>query len=180
MGWVLVQLALGGEGIASRAFVPAPLVGRPLLEIRGGLDHATVPLICGEVHLLRLLSVDACGTGSSLFHQRALDEMSHYRVEGDVPLLRRGRLEAWWQPGLGFAEVQRGADAPGYRFRAGDTAEAAGPEATMTAKGRAWVHEGVYATAELNLGLAWIPAAPATVGTPATLPSGALTVGLGF
>ena len=171
----------------SRAFVPRPLIGRPLVELRGGLDTVSAgqaPSICGELHLLRFLSVDACGTGSKLFHDRPIDEMSHYRVEADVPLVAVGRTELWLQPGVGFAEVQRGADAAGFRFGrqvAPDQAEAAGPEVSLSVKGRAWMHEGIYAVAELHTGVAFVPAAPQAVGLRGpVLPSAGITAGLGF
>lgn len=190
MLWLLA-FALADEaadaGTSSRAFVARPFVGRPLLELRGGLDTVgggRVPQICGEVHVLRYLALDACGTGATWFHQQAADEMSHYRVEGSVPLLADGRGELWLQPGLGFAEVQAGNDAAGFRFR--DTPEpgqneAAGPEATVSVKGRLWLHERVYGIAEANAGLAHIPAAPAVmgIGSP-TVPSATLTLGVGF
>lgn len=174
-------------GVASQGFHSRPLVGRPLLELRGGLDsigRGRVPQICGEVHVLPFLALDACGTGATWFHQQAADEMSHYRVEGTVPLLSDGRGEVLLQPGLGFAEVQAGNDAPGFRFET-DAApaanEAAGPEASLSVKGRLWLHEKVYGIAEANAGLAHIPAAPAVMGRGApNVPSATLTLGLGF
>jgi len=172
---------------ASRAFVARPLLGRPVVELRGGVDTFTdqaVPQICGEVHPLPYLALDACGTGSGWFHQRPSDEMSHYRVEADLPLLARGRGEVWLQPGLGFAEVQRGVDAAGFRFGdevAAGQVEAAGAEGTVSLRGRAWVHERVFAVAEANVGLAWIPGAPQAVGAAGpAVPSAGITAGLGF
>jgi hypothetical protein len=183
---LLLTASLAAEpvpAVASQAFVPRPVLRRPVLELRGGLDQTSTPQICGEVHPLPYVSVDACGTGSGWFHQRPTTEMSHYRLEADLPLARAGRLEAWLQPGVGFAEVQRDGDAAGYRFeraaRAGQT-EAAGPEATLSVRGRAWFHQHAYAVVELNGGIAHIPAAPHTVGIPSTLPSAALSVGVGL
>lgn len=166
--------------VGASAFVPQPIFGRPAVELRGGLDHAATPLVCGEVHVLAFLALDACGTGSSWFHQRALDEMSHYRAEASMRLHGRGRAEWWLQPGFGFAEVQRGADAPGFRTRPGPTPEAAGPELTASTKGRWWVHRGVSAVAEVNVAAAWVPAAPEVLALPELLPSASISVGVGF
>jgi hypothetical protein len=188
MLWLAVALATEPDagGVASKAFVARPLVGRPLLELRGGIDTASAgraPHICGEVAVLPWLALDACGSGATWFHQLPIDEMSHYRVEGTVPLAADGRGELWLQPGLGFAEVQRGADAGGFRFgeqtQPGQN-EAAGPEATVSVKGRAWVHERVFGVVEANAGLAIVPAAPAVLGQQPLVPSATLTLGLGF
>lgn len=172
---------------ASRAFVARPVAGRPVAELRDGLDttsRARAPQICGEVHVLRFLALDACGSGATWFHDLPIDEMSHYRVEATVPLMAVGRGELWLQPGLGFAEVQRGADAGGFRFgreAAPEQNEAAGPEATLSLKGRAWVHDKVFGVAEANAGLAVVPAAPVVMGSKGpAVPSASLTVGLGF
>jgi len=184
--WLGAALAQDGGG-ASTGFVARPFLGRPVVELRGGIDSfgdGQVPQICGEVHPIRYLSLDACGTGSGWFFQRPTDEMSHYRAELDLPLLSRGRAEAWLQPGLGFAEVQRGEDAGGFRF--GDRVdagqvEAAGAEATLSGRGRLWFHERAFAVVEANLGLAYIPGAPEAVGAPSpTVPSAALSIGAGF
>ena len=184
---LLATLSLASEptpAVASQAFVPRPALGRPVVELRGGLHGGGQPLICGEVAPHRYLALDACGTGSGWFHQRPTTEMSHYRIEGTIPLLRRGRLEAYVQPGLGMAEVQRDGDLPGFRFEsnaAPQQTEAAGPEATLSLRGRGWFHAWAYATVELNAAVAHIPAAPVTVGTSSsTVPSAALTVGLGL
>jgi len=175
-------------GVASEAFVARPFLGRPLLELRGGVDTVAAgrsPVVCGELHPVRFLALDACGTGSGTWHRRPSDEMSHYRVEADLPLGSRGRLAGWLQPGVGFAEVQRGVDASGFSFGDGWTgpegAEAAGAELSLSARGRAWVHERAYAVVEANVSTAWVPGAPEAVGTPGpVLPSASLTVGLGL
>jgi len=186
LSFLLAMGAFAAEpapAVASQAFVARPVLGRPVVELRGGLDQNALPQLCGEVHPLRFLSVDACGTGSGWFHDRPTTEMSHYRVEADIPLARAGRLEAWLQPGLGFAEVQRDGDAAGYRFGPPDVGqtEAAGPEATLSLRGRGWFHAHAYATVELNAGVAHIPGAPQAVGSPSsTIPSAALSIGAGL
>jgi hypothetical protein len=187
MWWMTLALAddVDPEAVRARAFVAAPLLGRPVLELRGGWHSGPgAATICGEVHAMRWLAIDACGTGSKLLHDRPVDEMSHYRLEVDVPLAERGRGELRLQPSAGFAEVQRGADADGFRFGRGVAPgqnEAAGAEVGAAAKGRWWVHRGVYGVSEVNVGVAYIPGAPVAVGSPtAWVPSASWTLGLGF
>lgn len=170
--------------VAHHMFVARPFLGRPVVDVRGGWHAEGQPLICAEASPLAFIALDACGTGSGWFHQRPTTEMSHYRVEANLPLARAGRFEALVQPGVGVAEVQRNGDLPGFRFerqaRAQQT-EAAGPEATLSLRGRGWFHEWAYASVELNAAVAYIPAAPAAVGTASsTVPSAAVTVGLGI
>jgi hypothetical protein len=184
---LLLATAFAAEpppAIASEVFLPRPFLGRPVVDVRGGWQADGNATICAEASPLVFVSLDACGTGSGWFHQRPTTEMSHYRVEANLPLARTGRFEALLQPGVGLAEVQRDGDAPGFRFErtAGpQQTEAAGPEATLSVRGRGWFHHRAYASVEINAAVAHIPAAPQAVGSPSsTVPSAALTVGLGL
>ncbi len=186
---LLLAAALAAEPppptlVASEAFVARPFLGRPVVDVRGGWHDGGNALLCAEASPLALISLDACGTGSGWFHQRPTTEMSHYRIEANLPLVRAGRFEAVVQPGVGMAEVQRDGDLPGFRFERGaapQQTEAAGAEATLSLRGRGWFHARAYASVELNAAVAHIPAAPAAVGSPSsTVPSAALTVGLGI
>ena len=164
-----------------------PLLGRPVVELRGGLEGAhqwAVPVVCGQVTPLRFLAVEACGTGSGLFHNPDIPEQSHYRVEGLIPLRSSGTMELTLQPGVGFSEVQTGIDQPGFRFGrevAPGQNEAAGVEAAVGLSGRSWVAPRMYVTADVTAGSAYAPAAPEAVGSRSGwLPFALLTVGLGL
>ncbi len=187
---LLLGSALAAEGAASRAVVPRPLVGHPVLEMRVGVDAAAIgggdvplPTICAEVTPIDRLSVEACGNGSGVVHAQDVPDMAHFRLRYAAARLRRGAGEAALVVGAGFAEVQRGIDAPGFRF--GDASagqvEAAGAEAAVGVKARWWAHERAYLSMEVGGGVAWIPGAPEVVGTsgPAVVFTG-LTVGAGF
>ncbi len=88
--------------------------------------------------------------------------------------------------GAGFAEVQSGMDQTGFRFgraASDDQVEAAGPEASISVKGRLWVDDGgrTYVTADLNAGAAYIEAARTVIGHGGpVVPFAAATVGYGF
>jgi hypothetical protein len=88
--------------------------------------------------------------------------------------------------GVGFAEVQRTLDEPGFLFgaaRVDNQVEAAGPEASMSVKSRYWADRGgrTYMSADLSGGVAIIPAAPTVLGSGGpTIPFLSLTLGYGF
>ena len=89
--------------------------------------------------------------------------------------------------GAGFMEIQRTArDAAGFRFgpaREAAPIEAAGPEISGTLKGRYFADPGArtFVTADVNVGAAAIPAAPAVLGRGgAIVPFGMVTIGVGF
>ena len=112
--------------------------------------------------------------------------MAHFRTRARALGLDRGRAELDLLVGAGFAEIQRTADAHGFKFGKPTEAhpiEAAGPEASLALKGRLWLDNGgrTYASADLSAGAAAIAGAPQVLGHGGTLvPFAALTVGLGF
>lgn len=184
---VWLALMASAQDVALDAQRVRPLLGRPVVELRGGLEGAhqgAVPVVCGQVMPLRFLAVEACGTGSGLFHNPDIPEQSHYRLEGVIPLRNTGTLELTLQPGIGFSEVQTGIDQPGFRFgrevEPGQN-EAAGLEAAVGLSARSWVAPRVYLTADVTAGSAYAPAAPEAVGSRSgLLPFALLTVGLGL
>ena len=97
---------------------------------------------------------------------------------------RRGRTDGALLVGVGFTEVQRTADSPGFRFgpaTEADPVEAAGAEASLSAKGRVWVDEKAYIVLDANAGAAWVPAAPDVFGQGGPMLGFAgLTVGFGL
>ena len=176
-----------GAATRSHSFRPKHLLGFSLLELRGGLaGHAGGggPAICAEIGIYRYVAIEACGSGAGFLYPGENNEMVHFRAEGTIPLLQRGRTEFFLQPGFGFAEVERGSDAPGFLFgpaRSSNQREAAGPEFTLGLKLRLWPHERFFFSAELTSGAAWIDAANVVLGAPSpVVPFVGVSGGLGF
>ena len=174
---------------AVTAYRPRPVAGHPVLEMRVGADRANPqhPYLCGELIPLAALSLEGCGTGAGFLHQdNDSIDMAHFRARLRALSVSRGRTSADLLLGGGFAEVQRTVDEAGFRFgraRSADQVEAAGPEASISIKGRYWVDRGgrAFATADLNAGVANIPAAPTVFdGGGPWIPFAALTIGMGF
>jgi len=186
---LLVSQALASEGPEAVAVVPRPFAGHPVVELRVGVDAAALgsesplPTLCGEVTPLDRLSVEACGNGGGVLHNRDVPDMSHYRVRYAAARVRRGAGEASLVVGAGLAEVQSGADAPGFRTGPAveGQVEAAGAEASAGVKARWWPHPRTYVAFEVGGGVAWIPGAPEVIGaaSPAVGFAG-VTVGAGF
>jgi len=182
---VLLSLSLAlAEPLQSTAFVPRPLLGRTVAEVRGGVEGAQ-PLVCAEVAPHRWVSLEGCGSGAGFVYPgQDVSELVHFRAEATLPLVDRGRFSLLAQPGLGFAELEAGADAPGFLFgeaRSVDQREAAGPELSGSLKVRAWPHERFHAAGELSGGAAWMPAAPTVLGEGGPLvPFVQATIGLGL
>lgn len=185
--------AFAQEVAVQGAFTPRPIARHPVFDMRVGADTPPAvtetaavarPFLCAEVTPIARFSVEACGTGSGFLHRDDAPEMAHFRARAAVLRARRGRLEGEAVAGLGFAELQVGEDAPGFRFgpaTSADQVEGAGPEASVSAKGRVWFAPAAYAVVDANVGLAWIAAAPAILeGAEALVPFGALTIGAGF
>ena len=162
---------------------------RPVFDLRAGVDRLDQqhPFLCAEVSPLRGWSLEGCGTGSGFLHRDPdAPDMAHFRGRGRAASMSLGRATAEMLIGVGFAEIQRAADQPGFRFGAPDTddpVEAAGPEASVSIKGRypldpkGWT----YITADLNAGAAAIPGAPAVLGQQGPIvPFAAFTLGFGF
>jgi hypothetical protein len=180
---VVAAVAAAEPGTSMRHAV----AGHPVLELRGGLaasPAATGGVLCAEVSPVAPVAVDACGTGGGFLTPDAGSEMMHLRVEMNVGLYEGHRTDLTLQPGLGMAEIQRGADEPGFRFGPASSPsqrDGAGLDAAASLKGRVWPTGGVYVSAEVSVGAGWIQAAPVVLGGGGTVVPYALgTVGLGF
>lgn len=183
----LTLAALAADGLATEAFVPRPVAGHPVLELRlgaeasGPLEH---PYLCVEGSPVDRLSFEACGNGAGFLHHADISDMAHFRGRFTVlrALVRRTSLEL--AAGAGFAEIQRSADAPGFQFgpaRDADQVEAAGAELSISGKARQWMSDRVYVTGDLNVGGAYIPAAPTVTGGGGPLvPFAGVSAGVGF
>jgi hypothetical protein len=141
------------------------------------------PNICMEVAPIRLMSVEACGTGSGFLHTDPAPEFAHFRTNWHLTDWRAG--EGWLRPrlGVGFTELQVGEDAPGFHFTSAgpNGVETAGPEATVSVQYLRNVGGGLQFVGELHAGFAWLPHAPALVTPMSAAQSFAgFTIGVGF
>jgi hypothetical protein len=184
-------VALAADTDVKAAAPIAPIAGHPVFELRAGVDpdtfgadHAPHPTLCAEVSPLDRLSVEACGNGSGFLHHDDAPDTAHFRVRYAPVRVRRGPGEASLVFGAGFAEVQSGADDPGFRFGRAttpDQREAAGGELSAAVKGRLWPTPRAYVTAEIGGGAAFVPAAPVVLDLPEPLVGFfAVTLGAGF
>ena len=168
---------------------PQPLLGHPVLDLRVGVAAAPgtgagPAVVCAQVSPLARVGLEACGNGSGWWHSEDVPDLAHFRARAVVAEGARGPLEGGVIAAAGFVELQSGPDAPGFKFgepTERNPVEAAGPELAVGAQGRWWAHERAYVTADLTVGAAHVPGAPAVAGTrgPAVV-FGALTVGAGF
>lgn len=184
MFWMLAGSAYGGTDSEGRAV--RPVAGHPVLDLRVGGDstEGSHPTICLAGYPLARVSLEACGTGSGILHHDSAPDLAHFR--GRFTLLQaEGRTtDLSLMAGAGFAEVQRTADRPGFKFGAPtepEPVEAAGPEVSASVQGRYWFLPKAYAIADVNAGVAAIPGAPAVLGHGgAAVPFASVTVGMGF
>ena len=190
MMWVSMVAVAVGADVALDQRGARPLAGHPVVDLRVGVDGVAQgeqrihPYVCGEVSPLRRFSIEACGNGSGVLHQSDAPDMAHFRVRATVASRRSRAAEGMVSVGVGFAEVQRTSDAPGFRFGAAESTaqvEAAGPEAVVGVKGRYWLNASSYVTADAVVGTAHIAAAPSVMGwSSGVVPFAALTVGVGL
>ena len=134
---------------------------------------------CGEVRIAGPLSIAACGNGAGILHQRDVADVAHFRLQGLSPEVQRGGWNGRGYVGGGIMEIQRGPDAPGFRFGPGEAGqvEAAGP-GELGASAEPGRHTS-------HLGPVWwvahVPGAEVVFGIEQTvLPSIGLTVGVGY
>lgn len=172
-------------GAAVRARRPAAAA---VVEVRlGAYDPGAPgahPTICVEARPIPRIGFEACGNGAGFLHADPVPEVAHFRTK--VTLGRRpamgGHLR--WGVGLGVAELQVGADAPGLRFGAADPEgiETAGPEVSLDAS---WAggrrEQGAALQVSATAGLAWLKGAPSLDPPSSALqPYGLVTVGVGW
>lgn len=181
---LLWSVALAQEAVQAEGFVRRELAGRPILELRGGVQTRGLdrPTLCVEGAPLRWLALEACGNGAGIVHQQPTGDMLHVRAKGTFAQAGRGRSSGALQLGVGMTEVQSTRDAPGFVFEAERSAiEAAGGEVSMSAKGRHHLSPGAYVVGDLNIGVAYVPGAPNVFpASGPVLPFASVTVGLGF
>lgn len=140
--------------------VPPP---RTFLDLRlGATSTETWTQVCAAGYPLEMLALEACGNGSGFLHQEPAPEIAHFR--GKVRLLQQRLGPVYLEPwlGLGFAELQVGADAPGFDFfGTGPTdVETAGAEAGGALRAVLPLGAGFEVIGNVDLSLAYFPRAP--------------------
>ena len=100
--------------------------------MRMGISTATSngqPTICLEGIPLENLAIEACGTGYGFVHRSSGTDFVHFRGKWSLLHRKDAHSHLQGQLGLGFAEIQIGADELGFQFsNAGGGVETAGPE----------------------------------------------------
>jgi hypothetical protein len=109
-----------------------------------------------------MLAIEACGNGSGFLHAEDAPEIAHFR--GKARLFQYALGPVYVEPwvGFGFAELQIGADAPGfYFFDAGPTGvETAGAETGGTLRAVLPLPAGFEVIGNVDLSVAYFPNAP--------------------
>ena len=167
---------------------------QPRANLRAGVSLASVTpspslsqapslQICGELRLWSKLSVEGCGNGLGVFQNTTLSDIAHFRAKWSLWQKSAGSAVFASGIGVGFTELQRGPDKPGFLFgsAAEDQTEAAGPELSASFSSRQQISKDVYMLIDLSAGLSHIPGAPIVMGSESpTMLFTAATVGIGF
>jgi len=185
---LVITAALGSEpGVVTRAFVPKPIAGHPVLDLRVGGQTGTPldrPVICLEGYPLKRFSLEACGNGSGFLHHEDVPDIAHFRLRGTLLEGLRDRTSGALVIGAGFAEISKGEDSEGFWFgppRSPTEPSGAGPELSVSGKMRHWFDRRGYLVFDVNVGVALIASAPAVVGYGGpTVGFASATAGLGF
>lgn len=157
---------------------------RDYVNLRLGASTGSKRLeMCLELSPLEAFSMEACGTGSEILHHENAPELAHFRAKYT---LTQWKTEiGWLQPrvGVGFTELQVGADDPGFQFfGVGSRAvETAGPEASLGIRGLYPLGSHFDLVGELSLSMAWLRYAPQlTMPQSQFQPAVSFTLGAGF
>tara|TARA_B100000530_G_scaffold98734_1_gene61212 strand:- start:527 stop:1102 length:576 start_codon:yes stop_codon:yes gene_type:complete len=185
--WLSVGQADAGEGVRLYGATARP--GRTVFDLRvgvmtaPGLGQEAMGQICGSVRPVRRLGVEACGNGAGVLHNRGGADFAHFRLKAE-PWQQQHKQTTWALSfAAGFAEVQRSADAPGFRFgEAGEgQVEAAGPEVAIGLSSRRKTGGPGHWVMDLTAGVAHIEGAPAVMDVSGPMvPFVALTMGAGI
>jgi hypothetical protein len=165
--WLVIPTVLSmsgaarGEGDTMKS--PTPPEGpRTYFHMRVGAssgNRTDRPEVCAEVAPHRRFSVQACGTGSDLWHNDPAPQLSHYRVDWHILAAPLGGGVVEPLLGVGFAELQVGRDDPGFRFggTGSRNVETAGPEVATSLRWVKPLDTTFNFIADMNIGAAWLP-----------------------
>jgi hypothetical protein len=136
-----------------------------------------------------MLSIEACGTGGGFLHHEPGTDLTHFRgkvrlASVEVALDDDGtsaRVEPWL--GAGFAELEVGADTPGFSFEGTSpgAVSTAGPDVGASLRGLVPLGAGFELVGEVGVGLAFFSHARALVIPQDPLqPQASVNLGVGF
>jgi hypothetical protein len=184
--FALVLLALSADDGVVGEVTGSPPVEAPRTYVNfrvGAATSATRPQMCLDVAPLEMLAIEGCGTGGGFLHSEPGTDLSHFR--GKVRLASVEVEGAWVEPwlGVGFAELEVGADTPGFSFEGtspGDVSTA-GPDVGASLRGLVPLGAGFELVGEVGVGLAFFAHAQSLVVPQEPLQAQAsMNVGLGF
>ncbi len=137
--------------------------------------------ICLEVSVWRQLSVEGCGTGSGFLHQDDGSQMAHFRAKWALWRSKLPRGDFIVQAGLGFAELEIGADEPGFDFGSPDGNSASGGEVAASVQYQAPFGRGFELVASGSIGIAYISGANELPTSPSRAqPFASFELGVGW
>ena len=168
----LLRVALDGQWLNLRIGATAPAAGFR-------------PTLCAEVAPLPFFSTELCGNGSGFLHADGQGDLAHFRTKLRAPFFDVGAgFSISPQLGVGFAELEVGADGPGFVFGAPTTSSpgsVAGPEAMLGLQARYALPFGFDALGNLSLGAAYFHYAPELVRPQARVqPFAGVELGVGW
>jgi hypothetical protein len=170
----------GGAGGGSHP----PVTNRINMRVgASSTDDTGYPTICMDVRIVSRFSIESCGTGQAIIHNEPGNEMAHFRATYSFleRSLWKGNLHA--RGGLGFAEMQIGADHPGFRFGSPDQdrGSVAGPEASLSAQWLLPMYKDFDFVITGTAGLAYFTGAPELATSKSELQSFAsIEAGIGW
>lgn len=152
------------------------------VDLRIGASTSAHAIICGQLSY-GPVSIEGCGTGAGILHNDPIPELSHYRVH--LAIASFPSPIGWLSPriGVGFSEMQIGADAAGFAFTDVDElgAATAGPSASVGLQSLVRLGAGFELVTDLSLFTAWFAHAPKLARPQAPWQVGlVLSAGVGF
>ncbi len=191
---MLIALALlfatapsGVDGVArDQAVAEAP---RTWASFRvGAATSATRPQLCLDVSPLEALAFEGCGTGGGFLHTEVGSDISHFRGKvrlASTEVVATAGVSVWVEPwvGVGFAELEVGADTPGFSFEGPSPGRVStsGPDVGASLRGTLPLPAGVELVGEIGVSLSYFVYAPQLVVPQAPLqPQASFSLGLGF
>lgn len=154
----------------------------------GAATSATRPQLCLGVSPLEMVALEGCGTGGGFLHNEPGTDITHFRGKVRLASLEVDTGEgtsAWVEPwvGGGFAELQVGADTPGFSFEGASPGRVstAGPDVGASLRGTVPLPAGFEIVGEVGVGVAFFAYAPLLVVPQDPLqPQATINLGLGW
>lgn len=158
---------------------------RTYIQLRGGAatsNEAGMPEVCMEGSPLKWLTLETCGTGAGIWRDDGGRQMMHLRLELQPYRFVVGGVALDPQIGVGFSEMQIGADEPGFRFdSANGKMDTSGPEMSLSLQAKVPLQLDLEFVGELTTGMAYFANADELAAPQNELqPFAGVSLGLGF